>query len=81
MLPGDVLILPAGTGHASLSRSVDFSVVGAYPDGKEPDMIKLQDPRPDDVRRKIARVPLPEADPLYGQEDGLIEYWIDNQNG
>lgn len=73
---GDVLILPAGTGHKSISRSKDFSVVGAYPGGKEPDLIRLEDERPGDVKEKIDRVGLPENDPVYGKSmDGLLNIW------
>lgn len=73
---GDVLIMPAGTGHKSIRHSDDFAVVGAYPDGKEPDLIRLEDERPKNVREKVDQVPLPENDPLYGKsEEGLLNFW------
>lgn len=73
---GDVLILPTGTGHKSINHSNDFSIVGAYPEGKGPDLIRLEDQRPEDVREKIERVDLPENDPVYGQSaDGLLKIW------
>lgn len=69
---GDVVVLPAGTGHKSISHSVDFAVVGAYPGGAEPDLIRLEDDRPEGVRDKVDQVPLPDHDPLNGQSDKAI---------
>jgi len=79
--PGDVLILPAGTGHISLTHSGDFAVVGAYPNGKEPDLIRLADPRPDHVREAVDKVPVPERDPVYGKAtESLLASWNESQS-
>lgn len=73
--PGDVIVLPAGTGHISLKHSSDFAVVGAYPNGIEPDLIRLSDPRPDGVRQKADSVSVPEYDPLYKIPLAFEKYW------
>lgn len=73
---GDVLILPAGTGHCSLDQSSDFLVVGAYPTGQEKYDIQRPDPttHAPSVAR-IAKVPLPLADPVSGGEGTLMGAW------
>lgn len=73
---GDVIVLPAGTGHISLSHSADFAVVGAYPGAEEPDLIRLDDLRPQGVREKVDAVPVPELDPWFGNEqEGMVGSW------
>lgn len=72
---GDVLALPAGTGHQNLGSSEDFHVVGAYPDGQKADLIKATESDPEASRKRIAQVPLPRADPVTGTGGPLVELW------
>ena len=68
---GDVLVLPAGTGHRRASASDDFTVVGAYPAGQE-DYDLLRGDAPAEVeaaRRRIEGLPAPPEDPVGG--DGV----------
>lgn len=74
--PGDVLVLPAGTGHRCVESSKDFLVVGAYPQGQEDyDIQRPGSSNHADSRARIARVPLPQADPLGGMEGPLMTAW------
>ena len=73
---GDVVVIPAGVGHQNLGSSVDLLVVGAYPRGQRWDLCRGRaDERPRALAN-IARVPLPEADPVYGADGPLIEHWM-----
>ena len=74
---GDVLVLPAGTGHRRWRQSDDFVVVGAYPRGQEDYDIR----RPEQADhaqslRAIARVSLPERDPVAGEGGFLVQTWL-----
>lgn len=72
---GDLLILPAGTAHQNLGSSADFHVVGGYPAGQHADLLKgLPGERPA-ADHRIARVPLPTADPLGGAQGPLMKAW------
>ncbi|MCF5707167.1 cupin domain-containing protein [Pseudomonas syringae] len=74
---GDVLVLPAGTGHCRREQSDDFLVVGAYPRGQEDYDIQRVDPAVHDrAVKRIARVSTPRIDPVTGQGGSLINTWI-----
>jgi uncharacterized protein YjlB len=74
--PGDVLVLPAGTGHCREAASGDLLVVGAYPRGQEHYDLRRGEPgEHDEVRHNIARVPLPEQDPVEGAGGTLLATW------
>ena len=72
--PGDVLILPAGTGHKRIAARGTLGVVGAYPEGADPDTCRGGAQRPD-VEAAIMRVRLPGCDPVCGRGGPLFEYW------
>jgi uncharacterized protein YjlB len=73
---GDVLLLPAGTGHCLLADDGDFRVVGAYPPGMGQPAILRPDPaRHDAEAERIAGLPLPPTDPVYGEDGPLARLW------
>ena len=73
---GDVVVLPAGTGHKRLSASDDLMVIGGYPPGQEDYDTRrgAASDRPQALKN-IAGVPLPGADPVYGEDGPLARLW------
>ena len=72
---GDVIVLPAGTGHRKLESSSDFLVVGAYPPGFSADLLRGEPGERPGSDERIARVPLPRTDPVGGQGGPVLENW------
>jgi uncharacterized protein YjlB len=72
---GDVVIIPAGVAHKNLESSDDFGVVGAYPAGQDPDMCYGEPGERPQADERIARVPMPDNDPVYGAHGPLLEHW------
>ena len=72
---GDVAVLPAGTGHRLIEASKNFLVVGAYPpDGTYDECTDTRERA--DAARRIARIPKPKADPVFGREGPLTALWV-----
>jgi uncharacterized protein YjlB len=72
---GDVMVIPAGVGHKKLESSADFGVVGAYPDGRDYDVLRGQPGERPQADKNIAAVPLPTSDPLLGKDGGVTRFW------
>ena len=71
---GDVLLLPAGTGHCNLGCSADFLVVGAYPPGQHADICREA---PSEAQlRAIEQLPFPAQDPVQGAQGAVQQYWV-----
>lgn len=70
--PGDVILLPAGTGHKKLSSCGALGVVGAYPEGSRPD---TRIPPFAGKGGPVESVALPACDPVYGPGGPLFKHW------
>jgi uncharacterized protein YjlB len=75
VMRGDVVLIPAGVAHKNVGSSTDFRVVGAYPEGQQPDMNYGREGERPDADDRIARVPRPQGDPVYGKDGPLGEHW------
>jgi uncharacterized protein YjlB len=72
---GDVVVIPAGVAHKGETTSPDLVIVGAYPEGRGPDM---RVPGKGDRERALAnieKVPAPATDPVCGASGPLVERW------
>ena len=72
---GDIVVLPAGTGHCNAGSAPGLLVVGAYPNGMSWDLRRGDPAEHDEVLANIAHVPLPDTGPVEGREDRLTELW------
>lgn len=73
--PGDVAILPAGTGHKRLAQSNDLLVVGAYPHACDIDQKRAGEMDVAEALANVASVPDPAKDPIYGADGPLRSLW------
>jgi uncharacterized protein YjlB len=71
---GDVLVLPAGTGHSRISASDDFLVIGAYPENEHWDICRTAATA--EVLERMRKVRFPASDPLTGTAGALPKLWL-----
>jgi uncharacterized protein YjlB len=74
--PGDVAVLPAGTGHQRLSDSGGLVVIGGYPATGTYNLCRGDHPADRIAALKtIPHVPQPSGDPVMGRDGPLTTLW------
>lgn len=72
---GDVVVVPAGTGHMLVAERDRLMVVGGYAGGLSWDIVRPNTKSRDAALERISRVPLPETDPVEGRGGKLTRLW------
>jgi uncharacterized protein YjlB len=75
IVPGDVVILPAGTGHQRLKQTSTLVVIGAYPPSGKYNLCRGSKAEHADAIITIPKVSLPAVDPVFGPEGPLLALW------
>ncbi|HYZ22985.1 MAG TPA: cupin domain-containing protein [Rhodopila sp.] len=70
---GDVVVLPAGTGHCEIAASADLLTVSACPPDQHCDVCHVWPS--EQARHRMARLPFPPSDPVIGVGGPLVQLW------
>jgi uncharacterized protein YjlB len=73
--PGDVAVLPAGTGHQCLKQTPTLVVIGAYPPSGKYNLCRGSKAEHAKAVLSIAKVPVPASDPVFGPQGPLMSLW------
>jgi len=73
--PGDAMLIPAGVAHKNLTPENDLKCVGAYPFPVKFDMNYGKTGERPDTDKRIAQLPIPASDPIYGNAGPLMKHW------
>lgn len=68
---GDIIILPAGVSHCSVTSQGDYEYLGLYPEGSPKDDNNYCKAGEKETRLKAEtarKVPIPEWDPIFGHK-------------
>jgi len=74
---GDVVVLPAGTGHQCLWAAPELVVIGAYPRAGRYNLCRGSKAEHAKALTTIPLVPVPMSDPVHGENGPLCRLWWD----
>ncbi len=74
VVQGDIIVIPAGVGHKRISGR-HLGVVGAYPDGRDWDLLRGEAGERPRADQNIQALPIPATDPFMGPDGGLTTIW------
>ncbi len=72
---GDVMILPAGTGHELITQTQELVVIGAYPPTGKYNLCRGSKAEHAKALASIPKVPAPATDPVFGAKGPLVTLW------
>jgi uncharacterized protein YjlB len=72
---GDVVVLPAGTGHQCLWAAPELCVIGAYPKSGKYNLCRGSKAEHAKALKTIPKVPRPATDPVHGEDGPLTRLW------
>jgi uncharacterized protein YjlB len=75
IVPGDVVILPAGTGHQRVKQTPELVVIGAYPPSGKFNLCRGSKAEHAKALTAIPKVPPPASDPVFGPKGPLLALW------
>jgi len=75
VVPGDVVVLPAGTSHQCLTQTPTLVVIGAYPPSGKYNLCRGSKAEHAKALLSIPKVPLPATDPAFGPDGPLLALW------
>jgi uncharacterized protein YjlB len=75
LVSGDVVVLPAGTGHQCVQANADLVVIGAYPKTGRYDLCRGSKEEHAQALQGIPDVPVPDTDPVLGKHGALPRLW------
>ncbi len=75
IVAGDVVVLPAGTGHQRVTESRELMVIGAYPSTGKYNLCRGTKAEHAKALATIPHVPLPSTDPVFGPKGPLMALW------